>query len=89
MDELKKQFKNNFNFSTKMIPLTRPYFHLQINDELFEQFNSQFVARDAEKSNYDHNYKRTFFSPKNILNLMQTIKIMVLYQLIRSIIDSI
>lgn len=64
MDELKKQFKNNFNFSTKMIPLTRPYFHLQINDELFEQFNSQFVARDAEKSNYDHNYKRTFFFTK-------------------------
>ena len=65
INQLKKQFRDTFNFSTKLIPLTESYFHLQINDDLFEQFNKQYFGLNSRKTQTILlNYERTFFFSK-------------------------
>ena len=63
MNQIKKEFKNSFNYSTKLVPLMKTYFNLKINDALFEQFNIQYVSKNV-KNTIDYNYERTFFFSK-------------------------
>lgn len=65
INQLKEQFRDNFNFSTKLIPLTEDFFHLQINDKIFDQFNKQYIGLNSRKTQaISLNYERTFFFSK-------------------------
>lgn len=62
MNQLRKEAKA-FNFSTKLIPLyiEDEYKDLEINDDLFENLNSNYIKEKEETGLKDLNYERSFF----------------------------
>lgn len=61
MNKLRDDFKINSNYSTKLIPLRENLFHLEIKDQLFEQYILQFISDQEKLGLLDLNYRRTIF----------------------------
>ena len=61
MNQIREEFKANFNFSTTLMPLTKEYFNLSINDDAFNEFNLNHVKRRESEGLLDLNYERSLF----------------------------
>lgn len=65
INQLKEQFRDNFNFSTTLVPLTEDFFSFQVNNQIFDQFNRQYFGTNSRKTQaISLNYERHFFFSK-------------------------
>lgn len=61
LNQIREEFRASHNRSTKLIPLYQDYFDLPIDDDLFDQFNLEYIKEKEDACLLDLNYQRTLF----------------------------